>query len=93
VCAAVSLLILLFFISSTNSNRPALTLLFACTLRNLLRVGTSSAALRNACAAVHFALEEVVAVEVAAASSAKEVVEEEEDKEDKQALAAPLACC
>jgi hypothetical protein len=83
VCAAVSLLILLFFISSTNSNRPALALLFACTLRNLLRAGTSSAALRNACTAVHSALEKVVAAEVAAASSAKEVVEEEEDKEDK----------
>jgi hypothetical protein len=83
VCAAVSLLILLFFISSTNSNRPALALLFTHTLRNLLRAGTSSAALRNAYAIVHFALEEAVAVEVAAASSAKEVVEEEEDKEDK----------
>jgi hypothetical protein len=82
VCAAVSLLILLFFISSTNSNRPALALLFARTLRNLLRVGTSSAALRNARATVRSALEEVVAIEVAAASSAKEVVEKEEDKED-----------
>jgi hypothetical protein len=83
VCAAVSLLILLFFISSTNSNRPTLTLLFVCMLRNLLRAGTSSAALRNAYAAVRSALEKVVAIEVAAASSAKEVVEEEEDKEDK----------
>jgi hypothetical protein len=70
VCAAVSLLILLFFISSTNSNRPALALLFAYTLR-------------NACAVVHSTLEEAVAIEVAATSSAKEVVEEEEDKEDK----------
>jgi hypothetical protein len=93
VCTTVSLLILLLFISSTNSNRPALTLLFTYTLRNLLHAGTSSAALRNAYAAVQFALEEVVAVEVAAASSAKEVVEEEEDKEDEQALAALLACC
>jgi hypothetical protein len=83
VCAAVSLLILLFFISSTNSNRLTLALLFIYTLRNLLRVETSSAALRNACAAVYFALEEVVAIEVATASSAKEVVEKEEDKEDK----------
>jgi hypothetical protein len=93
VCAAVSLLILLFFISSTNSNRPALTLLFAYTLRNLLRIGASSAALRNARAVVHSALEKVVAIEVTAASSAKEVVEEKENKEDEQALAAPLACC
>jgi hypothetical protein len=92
VCAAVSLLILLFFISSTNSNRPTLALLFIYTLCNLLRAETSSAALRNAYAAVHSALEEVIVIEVAAASSAKEVVEEEEDK-DKQALAAPLACC
>jgi hypothetical protein len=83
VCAAVSLLILLFFISSTNSNRPTLTLLFAYTLHNLLRVGTSSAALRNTCAVVHSALEEVVVIEVAATSSAKEVVEKEEDKKDK----------
>jgi hypothetical protein len=82
-----------FFISSTNSNRPALALLFARTLRNLLYAGTSSVALRNAYTAVRSALEEVVAAEVAAASSAKEVVEEEEDKEDKQALAAPLARC
>jgi hypothetical protein len=83
VCAAVSLLILLFFISSTNSNRPTLALLFTYTLRNLLRIETSSVALRNACAAVRSALEEVVVIEVAAASSAKEVVEEKEDKEDK----------
>jgi hypothetical protein len=81
VCAAVSLLILLFFISSTNSNRPILTLLFTYTLCNLLRAGTSSAALRNAYTAVRSALEEVVAIEVAAASSAKEVVEKEEDKD------------
>jgi O-antigen ligase len=91
VCAAVSLLILLFFISSTNSNRPTLTLLFICTLRNLLRVETSSAALRNTYAIVRSTLEGVVVAEVAAASSAKEVVEEEEDKEDEQALAASLA--
>jgi hypothetical protein len=83
VCAAVSLLILLFFISNTNSNRPALTLLFTYILRNLLRAGTSSAALYNACTIVRSTLEEVVVIEVAATSSAKEVVEEEEDKEDK----------
>jgi hypothetical protein len=81
VCAAVSLLILLFFISSTNSNRPTLALLFIYTLRNLLRIGTSSAALYNACAVVHSALEEVVVIEVTTASSAKEVVEEEENKD------------
>jgi hypothetical protein len=92
VCTAVSLLILLFFISSTNSNRPTLALLFMYILCNLLRAETSSAALRNACAAVRSTLEEVVAIEVATASSAKEVVEEEEDK-DKQALAALLAYC
>jgi hypothetical protein len=82
VCAAVSLLILLFFISSTNSNRPTLTLLFIYTLRNLLRIGTSSAALCNAYAAVRFALKKVVVIEVAAASSTKKVVEveKEEDK-------------
>jgi outer membrane receptor protein involved in Fe transport len=84
VCATVSLLILLFFISSTNSNRPALALLFTRTLRNLLRVRTSSAALRNACAVVRSALEEVVATEVAATSSAKKVVEvEEKENKDK----------
>jgi hypothetical protein len=82
---------IIIFISSTNSNRLALALLFAYILRNLLRAETSSAALRNACAVVRSALEEVVAIEVAATSSAKEVVEEEEDKEDKQALAALLA--
>jgi hypothetical protein len=90
VCAAISLLILLFFISSTNSNRPTLALLFMCTLYNLLRVETSSAALRNAYAIVHFALEEVVAIEVATTSSAKKVVEKKENK-DEQALAALLA--
>jgi hypothetical protein len=83
VCTAVSLLILLFFISSTNFNRPTLALLFAYTLRNLLRVGTSSVALHNAYAAVHSTLEEVVVIEVAAASSAKKVVEKKENKEDK----------
>jgi hypothetical protein len=83
VCAAISLLILLFFISSTNSNRPALALLFIYILRNLLRVETSSVALRNTYTVVHSALEEVVVIEVAAASSAKEVVEveKEEDKD------------
>jgi hypothetical protein len=94
VCAAVSLLILLFFISSTNFNKPTLALLFIYTLRNLLRIGTSSAALRNACTTVRSALEEVVVIEVAAASSAKEVVEvEKEEDKDKQVLAALLACC
>jgi hypothetical protein len=83
VYAAVSLLILLFFISSTNSNRPTLTLLFMYILRNLLRAGTSSVALHNACTAVRSALKKVVVIEVAAASSAKKVVEEEENKEDK----------
>jgi hypothetical protein len=83
VCAAVSLLILLFFISSTNSNKPTLALLFAYTLYNLLRVETSSAALYNAYTAVRSALEEVVVIEVTAASSTKKVVEKEENKEDK----------
>jgi hypothetical protein len=92
VCATVSLLILLFFISSTNSNRPALALLFTRMLRNLLRIRTSSAALYNAYAVVYSVLEEVVVIEVATTSSTKEVVEEEEDK-DKQALAALLAYC
>jgi hypothetical protein len=91
VCAAVSLLISLFFMSSTDSDRPALALPFARTLRNLLRAGAGGAALRNARAAVRSALEEAVAAEVAAAGGAEVVVEEEEDEEDEQASAAPLA--
>jgi hypothetical protein len=84
VCAAISLLILLYFISSTNSNKPALALLFIYTLRNLLRVETSSVALRNAYTIVHSALEKVVVIEVTTTSSAKKVVEveEEEDKDE-----------